>query len=85
MNKFNDKSIYRFLKKLGAMRTVAPSEVIPILDVLDWFYWIVIGCFGWNVVVDNVRRLEQQQRSTNVFCDCNSMLYYIYMIWKVSE
>ena len=36
MNKFNDKSIYRFLKKLGAMRTVAPSEVIPILDVLDW-------------------------------------------------
>ena len=77
MNKFNDKSIYRFLKKLGAMRTVAPSEVIPILDVLDWFYWIVIGCFGWNLVAD--------YREIILFIYFHSIIYYTFFLTGISS
>ena len=77
MNKFNDKSIYRFLKKLGALRTAALSEVIPILDVLDWFYWIVIGCFGWNLVAD--------YREITLFIYFHFIIYYTFFLTGISS
>ena len=34
------------------MRTVVPSNVLPIIDVVDSFHSIVKGCFGWELTTD---------------------------------
>jgi hypothetical protein len=75
----------RFLKKIEAMRQVAPARASPILDTLLLFRKIQHGCFGWELCGDYKQKINMFTESVaklKVYCETTLKVKYT-IPWKL--